>query len=121
MKKGISISTEVLVALAIAVIVLLALVSMLMGVVPGASSALGCDADFRVQCNRYVTAGGCKEGSSLGVFDGCNGGGTCPTCDESSDSGCSYIKCSVANCATGGCNDPESVKRACCGSSTPTP
>ena len=117
MNKGISISTEVLVALAIAIIVLLALVSMLMGIVPGASTSLGKDADFRIQCNRFISAGGCKADSSLNILQGCNGGGedaTCPTCDESSDSGCTYVKCSVAGSAVGSCTE-ASVKAACCG------
>lgn len=118
MRKGISISTEILVALAIAIIVLLALVSMLMGIVPPASQSLGCDADFRVQCNRYVTAGGCKDDSSLKILGGCTGG--CSTCDEASDSGCTYVKCSVAKCATGSCSE-TSVRSACCGSATPAP
>jgi len=114
--KGIAISTELLVALAIALLVLLVLVAMLMGIVPGAGEALGAEADFRVQCNRYISAGGCSEGSDFGVFDGCGAGDNCPDCFEDSNEGCKYVKCTTAKDALGDCTNGDTVRNACCGS-----
>jgi hypothetical protein len=118
--KGVSISTELLVALAIALLVLLVLVAMLMGIVPGAGAALGYEADFRVQCNRYISAGGCIEGPGIGVFDGCSATNNCPDCTEASDVTCKYIKCSTAKEALGTCIDKDLVKNSCCGTATAT-
>ena len=117
MKNGMSMTTNVLVALAIAIIVLLVLVGMLMGIVPGASTALGCEADFRVQCNRFVVAGGCNEGSGLHIFDGCAG---CSACTTTEDVGCKYVKCTVAQCAVGSCSSEAEVEAACCGETVST-
>lgn len=110
MKKGLSISTNVLVALAIALIVLLALVSMFMGIVPGAGESLGCEADFRIQCNRYISAGGCKESSGLGVFD----------TDPLDATKYLYINPETSKCATGHGTvgvDEDTVRNICCGKS----
>ncbi len=117
--KGLSISTNVLVALAIALIVLLALVSMLMGIVPGTSEALGCEADFRVQCNRFIAAGGCKETSGMSILDGCIGvTDNCPGA-EGYDEDCRFVKCSTADCALGTLIGSE-IEAACCGTETTT-
>lgn len=122
MRKGLQLTTSTLVALAIAILVLLVLVSMLMGIVPGAGEALGCEADFRVQCNRYISAGGCGEHSNLEIFKGCQNHdpGDCLIGDPSEDAGCKYVRCSVADCAVGSV-DKTRVRLACCGGEEPQP
>ena len=101
MKKGLQIATNTLIWLAIAIIVLLALMALIAGIIPGSSAALRCQADFRTGCNRFESAGGCNEGSPL-----------LPVTDD-------YVDGDVADCAigtdcvSGPCDDD--VKVACCG------
>jgi len=107
-------TTNVLVWLAIAIIVLLALVSMLMGIVPPSSQSLKCQASFNLGCNKFVAAGGCKD-ESINIFQGCGGGAdTCSSPpSEEDDKGCVYVKCTVAECAVGTV-DPNAVRASCC-------
>ena len=65
MRKGLEMTMSTLLALAIVLIVLLSVVAILTGTVPGISNSLGCDADFRMGCNSFIAAGGCKEDSDM--------------------------------------------------------
>jgi|GEM_PF-6566307 len=93
--KGMSISTNSLVLLAIALIVLIAILALLSGVIPPASQTLKCQSSFRSGCNKFIAAGGCKEESGLN-----------PVPD--------YIEESIADCAIGTHNQ-ENVTFSCCG------
>ncbi len=101
MKKGISISTNTLIYFMIAIIVFLVLVAFIFNIVPGGSSTLKCQADLRSGCNKFITAGGCNEGSGLSIVT-----------DD-------YVDAETARCALGS-DDENVVKEACCGKTTTT-
>lgn len=93
--KGMSISTNTLIFLAVAFIVLLALLSLMSGIIPGGSQTLRCQASFRSGCNKFIAAGGCKEDTGINPVP-------------------IYVDESIADCAIG-THDQENVTNACCG------
>ena len=108
MKKGVQMTTNTLVVLAIAIIILLSLVSLYVGIVPGAGTALGSEADLRIQCNKYINAGGCSDDTIHAISD-------CTDCSShDDDTGCIYVKCTTAYNAIGSV-DEDAVHAACCG------
>ena len=59
--KGISLTINTLVYMSIAVIVLIAIVSLIQSMWwPGVNPML-CEADLKTECSKFVSAGGCKN------------------------------------------------------------
>ena len=65
MKKGVSMSINVLAVLMVVLIVLVAIFALFMGTWPGASSTINCQAEYQAACGNFATSGGCDEGSTL--------------------------------------------------------
>ncbi len=93
-EKG-SIHIETIIKLAIVVMVFLAIIILIANTLKPGGETLRCSTAFRTQCNKFLTAGGCLDESTLlPVTDG-------------------YINESVAECAIGKTDDGN-VTVACC-------